>query len=63
MATNGKMPAKTMEGLKRYGKATKTADIAEDLQDKDVDDPQALAAWVRKKALGAAEFAKHQKRK
>lgn len=57
----GDIPAKTAEGLKRYGKATKTADIAEDLGDKDVEDPEALAAWVRRKALGEEEFKKHRK--
>jgi hypothetical protein len=56
----GAMPEGLAKGLKRWGKGLKTAQIAEHLEDKDVDDPQALAVWVRRRALGEAEFKRHQ---
>lgn len=54
------MPAKAMAGLKRYGKGKKTRDIAEDLEGHGIDDPKALAVWIRKRSLGAAGFRQHQ---
>jgi hypothetical protein len=56
------MSPEAMAGLKRYGKGKKTRDIATDLAaHPEIDDPEALAVWVRKKSLGAAEFKRHQK--
>lgn len=52
--------AKALEGLKAWGKRRKTSTIAEHLADKDVEDPKALAVWIRKQALGEAEFKRHQ---
>lgn len=54
------MNDKAMAGLKRYGKGKKTKDIAADLEGKEgVDDPDALAVWIRKKALGEKGFEQH----
>lgn len=50
----------TLAGLKRWAVGRKTREIADALEDKDVDDPEALAVWIRKQALGEAEFKKHQ---
>lgn len=58
-----KMPEAAMRGLKRYGKGKKTRDIAGDLEGADVEDPKALAVWIRKRSLGAAEFRRHQTRR
>jgi hypothetical protein len=56
------MPSKTMVGLKRYGSAHKTKNISEDLEGHEgIDDPKALAVWIRRKSLGAVEFKQHQK--
>jgi hypothetical protein len=58
------MDAKAMEGLKRWGKARKTKTIGKSLEGKPgITDPKALAVWVRKQALGEAEFKLHQRRK
>lgn len=54
------MNEKATEGLKRWAKNKKTKTIEEHLEDKDVDDPKALAVWIRKKALGEAEFERHR---
>jgi hypothetical protein len=51
---------KMMAGLKAWGKTRKTHQIEESLSDKEVDDPRALAVWIRKQSLGPAEFKRHQ---
>jgi len=51
----GDMNSKAAAGLKRYGKGRKTKTIAADLEGK-ADDPQALAAWIRRYSLGDKEF-------
>lgn len=49
-------------GLKKFGKAHKTETIAKKLEGKPrIDDPEALAVWIRKQGLGEAEFKRHQK--
>lgn len=57
----GQMNPKAMAGLKKYGKRTHTKDIEADLEGKGIDDPAALAVWVRKRAIGSKAFAQHQK--
>ena len=53
--------AEASEGLKRWGKRRKTATIAEHLEGHpEIEDPKALAVWVRKEALGEEEFKRHQ---
>ena len=61
MADAGGMKPEALAGLKKWGKARKTATIAEHLEGHGIDDPKALAVWIRKQALGEAEFKKHQK--
>jgi hypothetical protein len=60
MASGG-MSEKSMAGLKRWAKGIGTAEIAEHLEGHDVDDPKALAVWLRKKAIGEDKFKQHQK--
>lgn len=55
------VPKGMRRGLKAYGAGKKTADIADDLEGKDIDDPQALAVWIRRRALGEAGFKEHQR--
>ncbi len=55
------VPKAPRAGLKKYGQSHKTADIEADLEGSDVDDPKALAAWIRRRSLGEAEFKEHQK--
>lgn len=50
----------TEKGLKKYGKEKTVKEISKDLEGK-VRDPQALAVFIRRKALGDKEFALHQK--
>jgi hypothetical protein len=54
------MNEKTLEGLKAWGRQRRTATISEHLAGHDIDDPTALAVWIRKQALGEEEFARHQ---
>ncbi len=51
---------KVMAGLKEWAKSKPTKDIAEHLEGHDVDDPQALAVWIRKKAIGEKKFRSNQ---
>ncbi len=56
------MPKGLAAGLKKYGQATPTSDITKDLEShSEIDNPGALAAWVRRKGLGMnkSEFAKY----
>jgi hypothetical protein len=55
------VPKGMRKGLKSYGAGKKTEDIASDLEGKDIDDPKALAVWIRRRALGESKFKKHQK--
>lgn len=55
------LPSKLHAGLKAWAKGRKTSTIAGHLEGK-VDDPQALAATIRRDALGAKVFAQHQKK-
>lgn len=58
----GDMPKKTFAGLKAWAKGRKTSSIEESIEGKEgIDDPRALAASTRRKALGAKEFEAHQK--
>lgn len=62
MAITGEMPKKMAAGLKSYGAGKKTKDIEEDVSGKPgVDDPAALAVFIRKWGLGEAGFKRHQK--
>jgi hypothetical protein len=53
------VPKGMRKGLKAYGASKKTADIADDLEGHGIDDPQALAVWIRRRALGEAGFKAH----
>jgi hypothetical protein len=58
------IPEKTSAGLKKWAKSRKTATIEKALEGKPgVEDPKALAVWVRKQGLGEAEFKRHQRGK
>lgn len=54
------MPAKKTKGILKWGKETPMKDIEKALEGK-VEDPKALAASIRRKALGKKEFSLHQK--
>jgi hypothetical protein len=56
----GKMNKGAEKGLKKYGEEKTVAEITKDLEGK-AKDPQALAASIRRKALGTKEFSLHQK--
>lgn len=47
-------------GLIGWAKRHKTKTIAGSLEDKGVEDPKAIAVWLRKRALGEEEFRRHQ---
>jgi hypothetical protein len=53
------MNEKALEGLKVWAKGRKTSTIKEHLEGK-AEDPEALAVWIRKQALGEEEFKRHQ---
>ena len=50
----------TLAGLKKWAKTRATKTIAAHLEGHDVDDPKALAVWIRKQAIGENAFAKRQ---
>lgn len=50
----------TLAGLKKWAKARSTKTIAAHLEGHDIDDPKALAVWIRKQAIGETAFAKRQ---
>jgi hypothetical protein len=55
------MMAGKSKPLKDWAKKRKTSTIAEALSaHPEIEDPDALAVYLRKKALGPAEFAAHQ---
>jgi hypothetical protein len=51
---------KAMKGLKEWAKKLPTKDIAKHLENHDIEDPAALAVWLRKKAIGSSQFKKNQ---
>ena len=55
------MYEKALEGLKNWGRRRTTKTIVEHLEKHDVDDPKALAVWIRRKAIGDAEFERRQR--
>jgi hypothetical protein len=50
-----------LEGLKKWASRRKTTTIAEHLAKHEVDDPKALAVWIRKRAIGEAQFRENQR--
>ena len=60
MAKRAGMHPAVLEGLKSWASRRKTRTIAGHLEGK-ADNPKALAVWVRKQALGEAEFKEHQR--
>lgn len=49
-------------GLLKWAKSKGTSKLADELEGhEDVDDPKALAVWLRKKAIGEKAFKAHQK--
>jgi hypothetical protein len=54
------MAAKKKQTAKQYGKANTVKEIEKDLEGSGVKDPKALAASIRRKALGEKEFKLHQ---
>lgn len=48
------------DGLKKWAQSRKTSTIKDHLEGHDVDDAGALAVWIRKQAIGEAQFKKNQ---
>jgi hypothetical protein len=61
MAKSGGMHEKSLAGLKKWAEGIGTVEIAEHLEGHGIDDPKALAVWLRKQAIGEEKFKLHQK--
>jgi len=54
------MHPNTKKGLMAWAKKNDTYEITKHLEGHDIEDPKALAVWLRKNALGEKVFKEHQ---
>lgn len=53
------MHPKAMAGLKKWSKGKKLSEVADSIErNTDVDEPYALAAWIKQKEMGKKKYAK-----